>query len=112
MNRMESKKKNLSHFSPKQCANDACSKIFEPKTYNGVYCSAECRKVFTNKKLLDKYHTNKKNKFKKRICITPNCTTILSIYNKEKICERCKIERYIARLSSWGWDEEKLREEF
>lgn len=109
---MESKNKRTTLFSEKVCANDNCSNVFVPKTYNGVYCSSECRKIFTNKKLLDKYHTNKNNKFKKKVCANNGCTTILSSYNKEKICEQCKIKRYINRLVSWGWDEEKLKEEF
>ena len=104
-------KRNLLLFDEKICANDECNKNFRPKTYNGVYCSEECRKIVTNKKLLSKYYSDKENKTKKRTCATKNCTTILSRYNKEKICERCKKERFIARLVSWGWDEAKLREE-
>ena len=53
----------------------------------------------------------KNNKNKKRICKTPNCNTILSRYNKEKICENCKRERYIKRLMSWGWSEKQARGE-
>lgn len=104
-------KRNLLLFDEKICANDECKKIFTPKTYNGVYCSSECRKIVTNKKLLEKYYSDKSNRTKKRTCVTKGCTTILSRYNKEKICERCKRERFIARLVSWGWDEAKLREE-
>jgi hypothetical protein len=103
-------KRSTSLFKERFCANDDCTNSFIPKTYNGVYCSTECRKVATNKKLLEKYYTNKSNKSKKRICSTADCTTILSRYNKEKICERCKKERFIMRLVSWGWDEKKLRE--
>ena len=105
-------KKNWSNFKEKVCLNHGCLNLFIPKTYNGIYCSASCRKQATNKKLLEKYHTNKKNKYIKKICFTDNCDTILSSYNKEKICERCKVERYITRLASWGWDEKRLRDEF
>ena len=108
---MTIKKRNTSLFKERECSNEECRKKFIPKTYNGIYCSAECRKIVTNKKLLEKYYTNKANKTRKRICATSSCTTILSKYNKEKICERCKTERYIARLVSWGWDEKKLRDE-
>lgn len=93
------------------CANDDCYEVFIAKSYNAIYCSAECRKICTNKKLLEKYHENKRQKNKKRICKTATCDTILSRYNKENICEACKKERFIKRLVSWGWDEEKLRKE-
>jgi len=93
------------------CKNEDCGKVFIAKVYNSIYCSAECRKIVTNKKLLEAYHAKKNNKNKKRICKTKNCTTILSSYNKEDVCESCKQERYIKRLVSWGWDEKKLRGE-
>lgn len=93
------------------CTNDDCQKEFIAKVYNARYCSAECRRIITNKKLLEGYYEKKSNKTKKRICKTKDCTTILSRYNKENICEHCKKERYIKRLVSWGYDEEKLRKE-
>lgn len=93
------------------CTNQDCLKIFIAKVYNATYCSSECRKIVTNQKTLAKYHENKKNKNNKRICKTKTCTTVLSKYNKENLCEQCKIERFIQRLVSWGWDEEKLRKE-
>lgn len=93
------------------CSNKECLKEFIAKVYNAMYCSADCRKVVTNKKLLDTYYEKKSNKNKKRICKTKICTTILSSYNKEDICESCKNERFIKRLVSWGWDESKLRKD-
>lgn len=93
------------------CKNLDCKKKFIPKSYNSIYCSAACRKVVTNKKLLEKYYEKKRNKNKVRVCKTKACTTILSRYNKEDICEKCKQERYIQRLVDWGWDEKKLRDE-
>lgn len=93
------------------CSNQECLKPFVAKVYNTIYCSAECRKVVTNKKLLDNYHKKKENKTKKRVCETKDCSTVLSTYNQEDLCEACKVERYIKRLVSWGWDEQKLRDE-
>jgi CTP synthase (UTP-ammonia lyase) len=98
-------------FNERVCANEDCLKTFVAKSYNAIYCGAECRKICTNKKLLEKYYENKALRTKKRVCKTSQCTTILSIYNKENICERCKKERYIQRLVSWGWSEEELRKE-
>lgn len=96
---------------PRICLNTDCNNVFVAKVYNALYCSKECRKVITNKKLLEKYYENKENKKRKRVCKTENCATILSSYNKEQICEQCKKERYIKRLVSWGYDEQKLRKE-
>lgn len=104
---METRKTN--HFKEIFCANKDCSNSFVPKTYNSIFCSAECRRVTTNKKLLEKYYENKSNKNKKRKCKTSSCSTILSRYNKEDICEACKRERYVQRLVSWGWSEEEVR---
>jgi hypothetical protein len=93
----------------KVCAYEECGKKFKAKVYNAIYCSAECRKVVTNRNLLASYYEKKENKNKKRICKNKNCTTTLSIYNKENICERCKRERFVARLVSWGWSEKDAR---
>jgi len=93
------------------CKNKKCSKSFVAKVYNSIYCSSECRRLVTNEKLLKAYHDKKKNKNKPRVCVTKTCTTILSTYNKENICELCKQKRFVKRLASWGWDEDKLNEE-
>lgn len=93
------------------CKNEKCAKRFEAKVYNSVYCCAECRRIVTNKKLLDNYYEKKRNKDKKRTCASSECNSTLSRYNKENICERCKDERFIQRLVGWGWDEESLRRE-
>jgi hypothetical protein len=92
------------------CKNLDCSKAFTPKSYNSIYCSAECRRLVTNAKLLNNYYEKKANINKKRICKTKNCETVLSRYNKENICEKCKRERYVQRLVGWGWDEKTIRD--
>lgn len=95
----------------KKCSNPECKKIFIAKVYNAIYCSPECRRIVTNKNLLAAYYEKKSNKDKKRICKTDGCGTVLSRYNKEKICEGCKRERYVKRLMSWGWSEKHARGE-
>lgn len=95
-----------------QCKNEDCDVRFVPKTYNAAFCSPECRRVATNRRLLENYHREKKKKGEKRVCRIKVCTTVLSVYNKEDICESCKRERFIKRLVSWGWDESKLRDEY
>lgn len=105
-------KRSTSRFDPIRCKNPECREEFLPKTYNAVFCSPDCRRIVTNKRLLENYYKNKENKNKKRVCATSSCSTILSSYNKEDICEACKRERYIKRLVSWGWDEKELRDEY
>lgn len=104
--------RNTSRSDEVKCNNEECSNTFVPKTYNAIFCSSDCRRVVTNKKLLEKYYESKSKKNSKRVCHTENCDTVLSRYNKEDICERCKTERYIKRLVSWGWDEKKIRDEY
>ena len=93
------------------CKNPDCRREFKPKTYNSIYCCTECRKKVTNKRLLEKYHSDKKKYNSKRVCRNKQCETILSRYNKESICERCKEERLVKRLISWGWSESRARGE-
>lgn len=93
------------------CANQECQQRFVAKVYNTIYCSSECRKKVTNQKLLENYHRKKNIKNQKRVCKTKTCSTVLSKYNHEDICEQCKGERFIQRLVGWGWDEKKLRDE-
>ncbi len=95
----------------KICANEKCSNEFVPRVYNAIYCSTSCRRIVTNRRILERYHANKEIYSKKRICESRKCKIILSRYNKENICESCKRERFIQRLVGWGWDERKLRDD-
>jgi len=98
---------------PKICANEECGRIYEPKVHNSVYCSTECRRVVTNKKVLNKYYEKKdKKNSKRRICKKKDCETILSRYNEEDICEAHQVERLKDRLQSWGWDRQQLDEDY
>ncbi len=101
------------HIEPRVCENEDCLTLFSPKVHNSIYCSAECRKVVTNKKVLEKYHEKKdKKKNKNRICKTPSCRTVLSSYNEESICGACQVNRLKDRLEGWGWDRAKLDEDW
>jgi len=95
----------MKKYEKKICSNTECKKKFEAKVYNAIYCSQECRRTVTNKNLLNNYYEKKKNKHKKRVCTIKTCTTVLSSYNKENICELCKQKRFADRLISWGWEE-------
>jgi len=94
----------------KVCAREECFNLFIPAVHNGIYCSPECRKAATNKKVLERYYRNKDKKanMKKRVCKSRTCKTILSMYNKEDICETCKNKRLYDRLALWGWDHDEI----
>jgi hypothetical protein len=101
------------NLEPKICANPKCQEIFEPQVHNAIYCSTDCRKVVTNKNVLDRYYEKKERRAdRKRVCKNDGCSTFLSMYNEEDICEACKTNRLIERLSSWGWDRDKLIEDW
>lgn len=99
----------MKKYEKKICSNKECKKKFEAKVYNAIYCCQECRRTVTNKNLLNNYYEKKLNKNKKRICKAKNCTTILSTYNKENICELHKQIRFADRLISWGWSEDDAK---
>jgi hypothetical protein len=99
---------------PKVCVNEDCEDLFEPKVHNAIYCSEECRRVVTNKKVLSKYYEKKATKNNKnRVCKTEGCDTILSRYNiDDDVCGPCGVVRLKDRLEGWGWDRQKLDEEW
>lgn len=71
------------------CLNLECSKLFEPKTHNQKYCSDDCCRVATNKKIMEKYYEKKAIKNgAKRNCA--KCKIALSRYNSLNICSRCE----------------------
>ena len=73
------------------CAYKQCGKDFNSKTHNQKYCSDECCRTATNEKLKEQYYEKKARlQGKKRICKTTGCTTIMSRYNEDKICGKCK----------------------
>lgn len=72
-----------------KCANGNCLKDFEPKTHNQKYCSDECCRIATNKRIMDKYYERKairNGAF--RPC--RNCKSQLSRYNKSNLCSACE----------------------
>jgi hypothetical protein len=77
-----------------KCAYKECGKDFNPKTHNQKYCSDECCRTATNEKLKEQYYERKARlQGKKRICKSTGCTTIMSRYNEDKICAKCKASK-------------------
>ena len=71
-----------------KCLNLECTLEFEPKTHNQKYCSDECCRVATNKRIMEKYYEKKAIKNgAPRKC--KGCTAFLSRYNTEMYCSKC-----------------------
>jgi hypothetical protein len=73
------------------CAYEECDNKFEPKTHNQKYCSDECCRIATNKKLKEAYYERKARlagvAFK---CKNKGCNVVLSRYSTDNICDACK----------------------
>lgn len=70
------------------CARNDCGKTFIRGTHNQKYCSKECFRITTNKKIVERYHENKKIlNGKRRDCRL--CGNALSRYNKTNKCSAC-----------------------
>lgn len=71
----------------KKCAE--CGIEFEFKTHNQKYCSSQCCRVATNKRIMEKYYEKRKRlSGEKRACI---CGAVLSQYNPGNLCAMCEI---------------------
>lgn len=71
------------------CSNKECRIEFDAKTHNQKYCSDECCRVATNKRIMEKYYEKKAIKNGAlRICSM--CKSQLSRYNQSDICASCE----------------------
>lgn len=75
------------------CANKECSLEFVSKTHNQKYCSDECCRIATNKRIMDKYYEKKAIK-KGALRHCRKCKSALSRYNSEDICSSCNKTNY------------------
>lgn len=74
----------------KVCALEECGQPFSPAKHNQVYCSAECRQIATNARVMQRYYEDKDRKNgKERICSVRGCGSKLSRYNETDTCARC-----------------------
>ena len=70
------------------CANSECAKEFDSKTHNQKYCTDECCRVATNKRIMEKYYEKKAIKNgATRLCKI--CKAKLSRYNDSTVCSAC-----------------------
>ena len=71
------------------CANKDCATDFDARTHNQKYCSDECCRVATNKRIMEKYYEKKAIKGgAARAC--KSCKSQLSRYNQETLCSTCE----------------------
>jgi hypothetical protein len=76
------------------CANEGCDEEFEKSTHNQKYCSDECCRDATNRKIREKYYEERARlSGKKRSCSTRGCKNMLSRYNETTICAECVAEQ-------------------
>ncbi len=80
------------------CANKECSKDFEPKTHNQKYCTDECCRVATNRRIMEKYYEKKAiRNGAARGC--KKCNAQLSRYNETSLCASCQKKIDITKRS-------------
>lgn len=73
-----------------ECQNDECEQDFERKKHNQIYCSDECRRVATNKRLMERYYERKDRLARKlEHSVYCKCGTIISRYNESGRCFNC-----------------------
>jgi hypothetical protein len=79
------------------CARAECGKEFHKTTHNQKYCTNECCRIETNRKIMEKYHERAAIKRgKKRSC--KSCGISLSRYNEGKICGACETRKREAHV--------------
>jgi hypothetical protein len=71
------------------CSNKECAKEFDPKTHNQKYCTDECCRVATNRRIMEKYYEKKAiRNGASRGC--KKCGLQLSRYNDTTLCASCQ----------------------
>lgn len=74
------------------CAREECGVEFVKTTHNQKYCTNECCRIETNRKIMEKYHERAAiRRGKKRTCAS--CQTPLSRYNENKFCGSCEVKK-------------------
>ena len=82
------------------CANKEClnGKEFTAKTHNQKYCSDECCRIATNRRIMEKYYEKKAiRNGASRGC--KKCGAQLSRYNDTTLCASCQKKIDITKKS-------------
>lgn len=73
------------------CANRGCKNKFNPKTHNQKYCSDDCCKIATNRKIKEKNSARlDRLAGKKRVCKNKGCGQKLGRYQEDNTCNVCQ----------------------
>ena len=75
------------------CANQGCEVEFVAKTHNQKYCTDECCRLATNRKIMEKYYARRDQRQGKTRYCTKCETTKLSRYNDSLVCSACKVHQ-------------------
>jgi hypothetical protein len=71
------------------CGNKECAKDFDAKTHNQKYCSDECCRVATNRRIMEKYYEKKairNGAFRyNQSTICSACEKKINVSNKNKL---------------------------
>lgn len=71
------------------CARPECSNMFTKATHNQKYCSSDCCRIETNRKIMEKYHYKASiRRGERRVCSSCKAT-VLSKYNETNLCAGC-----------------------
>ena len=74
------------------CARKDCGVEFEPRTHNQKYHNAECCRIATNRRIMEKYYAKQAQRLgKERWCERCEITR-LSRYNDTQICGPCSLK--------------------
>lgn len=83
----------------KTCARIGCEETFVSKTHNQKYHDAECCRLATNAKIMEKYYARRAQRLgHKRYCM--QCQNELSRYNSFSLCNSCISSNETKRNSS------------
>lgn len=76
------------------CARKDCDIQFTAATHNQKYCCAECCRVATNQRIMEKYYDRRdQRQGKARYCA--QCDSKLSRYNDNKVCSSCELKQNV-----------------
>jgi hypothetical protein len=76
-----------------ECARYDCDVQFTAATHNQKYCSAECCRVATNRRIMEKYYDRRDQRLGKVRYCSKCKTTKLSRYNDGKVCSGCEAQQ-------------------
>jgi hypothetical protein len=71
------------------CGNIDCKKEFNSRTHNQKYCSDECCRIATNKRIMEKYYEKKAIRKGSIVKKCKKCKSSLSKYQTEDLCASC-----------------------